>query len=468
MIQPVGIGRLIVVVRSANKRLSPGTNKTSVRGANNNYGDYEPLLGILLPLILLVVAADVALPANPIPLPEFTEYQVPRTPVPEANPAWREYLDLAALAVGLSLASYLALRRRSRRGLFLLTIASLAWLGFWRQGCTCPIGAIQNVTLAVCDPGYAVPAATVAFFVLPLVFALFFGRTFCAAVCPLGAVQELVALRPVRLPGWLEHTLGLLAYVYLGLAVVYAATGTAFVICRYDPFVAFFRLGGDLNMLILGGCFLVAGIFIGRPYCRFLCPYGVLLRWASKVSKWHVRIPPDECIKCRLCEDVCPYGAIRQPTVVQDAGQRAEGRRRLAALIVLLPVLVAGGAWLGSGLSVPLAKLHPTVRLAEQMRLEETGRAEGSTDASDAFRATGRPLGDLYRDAIKLQTGRFVAAGRWLGGWVGLVIALKLIHLCLRRRRDDYQPDRGTCVSCGRCFWYCPNQQALNNGGVKI
>ena len=39
----------------------------------------------------------------------------------------------------------------------------------------------------------AVPLAVVAFFALPLVFALFFGRTFCAAVCPLGAVQELVA-----------------------------------------------------------------------------------------------------------------------------------------------------------------------------------------------------------------------------------------------------------------------------------
>ncbi len=61
-------------------------------------------------------------------------------------------------------------------------------------------------------------------------------------------------------------------------------------------------------MLILGACFLVIGLFIGRPYCRYLCPYGALLRPLSRLSRWHVRIPPEECINCRLCADACPYG----------------------------------------------------------------------------------------------------------------------------------------------------------------
>ncbi|GAF95735.1 unnamed protein product, partial [marine sediment metagenome] len=279
-------------------------------------------------------------------------------------------LDLAALVIGLSLASYLALVKRSRRGLFLLAIASFVWLGVWRAGCVCPIGAIQNVTLAVFDSTYAVPLVVVAFFTLPLVFTLFFGRTFCAAVCPLGATQEFVAIRPIKVPAWLEHALGLLAYVYLGAAVLFAATGTAFVICRYDPFVALFRRSGSVNMLIFGGCFLLVGLFVGRPYCRYLCPYGAVLGLLSRVSKWHVKIPPEDCIQCRLCEEVCPYGAIQEPTVAQRADERRRGRRRLAWLILLLPLLVVLGAWLGTRLQVPLSKLHPTVRLAERIRLE--------------------------------------------------------------------------------------------------
>ncbi|MHC4407171.1 MAG: hypothetical protein ACYTG0_46760, partial [Planctomycetota bacterium] len=43
--------------------------------------------------------------------------------------------------------------------------------------------------------------------------------------------------------------------------------------------------------------------------------------------------------------------------------------------------------------------------------------------------------------------------------WIGLVIGVKMIHLSIRRRRIDYEPDRAGCVSCGRCFWYCPPEQ---------
>jgi polyferredoxin len=417
------------------------------------------LLRTLLPLLVLTATAGILIAGEMVPVPSFTSYQLPDTQNPAARQAWLEYLDVAALLVGLSLASYFALVRRSRRGLLLLSIASLLWLGFWRGGCVCPIGAIQNVVLALCDSTYTIPLSVVAFFALPLVFTLFFGRTFCASVCPLGAVQELVAIRPVKVPSWLDHALGLLAYIYLGAAVVLSATGAAFLICRYDPFVALFRRGGSLNMLILGGCFLVLGLFVGRPYCRYLCPYGAILGLLSKVARWHVKIPPQRCIQCRLCEEACPYGAIHAPTLTPPVAQRLQGRRRLGLMLLLLPLLVGVGVWLGTRLETPLAKLHTTVRLAERMWAEETGRVQGSVDASDAFRQTGRPVADLYREDLQWHQ-KFAYAGGWFGAWVGLVIGVKLIQLSIRRRRGDYQPDRANCVACGRCFWYCPSEQA--------
>jgi NosR/NirI family transcriptional regulator, nitrous oxide reductase regulator len=421
----------------------------------------------VLLLVLLLIPAGILSAGDFIPLPTFSSYEIPSTQNPAVRAQWRDYLDVAALVAGLSLASYLAIKKRSRRGLFLLTIASLVWFGFVRKGCICPIGAIQNVTLAACDSNYIVPMTAVAFFILPLLFTLFFGRTFCAAVCPLGAVQELVAVRPVQTPPWLDHALGLLAYVYLGVAVLFTVTGTAFVICRYDPFVGMFRLSASANMLILGGCFLVLGVFVGRPYCRYICPYGAILGLLSKVSKWHVQIPPDRCIQCRLCEESCPYGAIREPTVALHTAQRRGARRLLAVLILLLPALIALGAVLGRNLEVPLAWLHPTVRLAEHIHLEEAGKMLSATPENDsliheieAFRNTGRSVEDLYREASAL-TATFGVAGAWFGAWVGLVIGIKLIYLSIRRRRTDYVPDRASCVSCGRCFWYCPGEQAL-------
>ncbi len=414
-------------------------------------------------LVLLGAAVSTAAAVERFRPPDFTDHQLPATTTPQSPPPAWDYADLAVLAGGLGLATYLALVRRSRRGLLALTVMSLAWLGFRREGCICPIGAIQNVTEAVANPNYVVPLSVVAFFALPILFALFFGRTFCAAVCPLGAVQELVAVRPVKTPRWLDHTLGLLPYVYLGAAVVFAAVGTAFgratyLICQYDPFVGFFRMQASASMFVLGGCFLVAGLFVGRPYCRYLCPYGAILGLCSRVSKRHVRIPPQECIKCKLCEDACPYGAILEPTVEQTPQERLRGRRRLAILFVLLPVLIAVGGWLGYRMAVPLSRLHPQAALAELVRLGDPGGIQGNIDKLEAFRNTRRPAEEIYAEALSLHR-QFAYAGGALGAWVGLVVGVKLIHLSIRRRRVEYQPDKANCVSCGRCFWYCPEEQ---------
>ena len=41
---------------------------------------------------------------------------------------------------------------------------------------------------------------------------------------------------------------------------------------------------------------------------------------------------------------------------------------------------------------------------------------------------------------------------------MGLVIGAKLVSRSLRRRRTDYEPDRGDCFACARCFEYGPNE----------
>jgi len=63
------------------------------------------------------------------------------------------------------------------------------------QGCVCPIGSIQNVTLAMTDHSYILPLTVLIFFLAPLVFTLLFGRTFCAGVCPFGALQDMVSFK---------------------------------------------------------------------------------------------------------------------------------------------------------------------------------------------------------------------------------------------------------------------------------
>ena len=154
---------------------------------------------------MLVLAARLlpcaAAAVERFPPPDFTDHKLPVDRlVPPPRAEFYQYLDLAALSVGAWRwpRTWRIVQALAAGACSLLAIASLAWLGFWRGGCICPIGSIQNVALAVFDPSYALPWTVAVLFALPIVFTLFFGRTFCAAVCPLGAVQELVALRPVE------------------------------------------------------------------------------------------------------------------------------------------------------------------------------------------------------------------------------------------------------------------------------
>ena len=412
----------------------------------------------LLVLLLCLLSAGVVWGEERFPPPEFeTGYTMPDTTVPPPRSLAWELFDIAVLVAALSLATWLSLKRRSRRGVAWLTVGSLIYFGFIREGCVCPVGATQNIVLAIFDSSYALPIGVLMFFVLPLLFALFAGRSFCAGVCPLGAIQDVVLLRPVGLPEWLEKSLRMLAYVYLGLAVYFAANGAAFVICRYDPFVGFFRLSAGFDMLVLGGSLLVIGVFVGRPYCRFLCPYGVLLDLMSRLSRWRVTITPAACVQCRLCETSCPYGAISLPSPRRDAGQRATAGKRLVALFLLLPLIVAASAWLGSKAGKPLSKVHPTVNLALLVAAEQGLPDRKVSDETLAFRKTGESTQELLRKAEDRQRA-FVQGGWWLGGWVGLVAAVMLIGLFTLPVRIDYEADRGRCLSCARCFPYCPTE----------
>ena len=111
------------------------------------------------------------------PPPDFESgYRTPETAYPPARATSSEMADVAVLVLALSAAAWLALKRRSRKGLFVLSIFSLAYFGFYRAGCVCPIGAIQDVSLALADSRYILPVTGVLFFSLPLLYALLFGR----------------------------------------------------------------------------------------------------------------------------------------------------------------------------------------------------------------------------------------------------------------------------------------------------
>lgn len=390
------------------------------------------------------------------PKPEFESgYEQPDPETPEPRNLALSYLDVGVLFLVLSLATWFALRKRSRRGIFWLSVFSLVYFGFYREGCICAVGSVQNVALSIADPNYAISITALAFFLLPLIFTLFFGRTFCAAACPLGVIQDLVIIKPISISYRTRKLLGLIPYLYLSLAVLFAVTGTDFIICRYDPFVGIFRMDAEFHMIVLGISFLLMGMFVGRPYCRFLCPYGVLLGWMSRFSWKHLSITPSNCIQCRLCTNSCPFDAIEHPTKEKSTADPISNRIRFITYAVLIPIWIMIGGFALSKAHVYLSRVNDNVALAELMISHPELKNDPDNIDIQTFLASGKSFDTLVEEAGVIQE-KFRIGGWFAGGFLGLAIGLTLLSQVIFRKRKDFEPHKGDCFSCGRCMDFCP------------
>ena len=261
----------------------------------------------------------------------YKEEYVPIEYAPE--PFAMEVIDLGLLTLLLLAGAICSRRRHAARWMTGLTAVGLAYFGLLRGGCVCPVGSVTNVALGLAAPELVGKRVAV-LFLLPLLGAFLAGRIFCSTACPLGAVQHLLSRkRPYVLPGKLNAVLRLLPIGVLFMTVWGAWRGALWLACRLDVYKLIFFTGyawqgqlimwlkgtlveprlllvGDLAEWAILAAVLLLGVFIPRPFCRFACPYGVLLGVMSTLGLRRRRVNDAKCPGCGRCEAVCPVQAI--------------------------------------------------------------------------------------------------------------------------------------------------------------
>lgn len=205
---------------------------------------------------------------------------------------------------------------------YALLCASLIYLGFVTGGCPSPIGSVQQIPVFFSSIVKGKALDWVVVFVTPIVFTIFFGRVYCGGVCPFGAVQEFIykAGRKLKLNTYVEpgtdRILKNFRYISLaGLLILAIMTGTAWL-CRFDPFASLFGFNWTAITFTASVIVLIASFIISRPFCRYICPYGILLALISKAALvFKMKKLVTWCKNCTVCEKSCPTGAIRKGSI---------------------------------------------------------------------------------------------------------------------------------------------------------
>ncbi len=395
------------------------------------------------------------------PRPEFESgYQYPEQQYAVPYESLWNIVDIVLLVVLMCFITWAAYKKRTRGPIIITSLISVAYFGFFREGCVCSIGSIQNIALAMVDDTYHLPLIVLLFFLLPIIFAFLFGRVFCAGVCPFGAIQELLNVKNFRISKSVSAALSVIPWLYLFFALLYALTRSRFIICQFDPFIGIFRLGGDFGLITFGGILLVMSIFTGRPFCRFLCPYGALLSLFSSVSIWRIKITEKSCVNCQLCHNSCPVDAVLPPHKHKIEKDHVQGVMRILKYAVVLPLLMLLGALLMRMSSTQLSYANKEVRLYDLVQIQEQHPDNEMLPEVEAFYAQGRTFEELQQNYDAVQAD-FMFYGTIAGALMGLVIALKLISLSVKRSRKEYEIDHKNCVACGKCFSYCPQNKGV-------
>lgn len=241
---------------------------------------------------------------------------------------------VAMLVLGL-LALALLLTRKMRDGLKIpLLLVSTFLFGI---AANLPVAAFKGFGMhpsPICSAtksilyGFRMPM--IAFLAVILFLTLLGPKLFCGWICPVGALQELIAmladrlrLRRIKWNFVFTQTVRIgifLAFIFLSGTAVYhtVVEGQKTALSLYDPINAFHGFEMNPQLSFLAGFLhylpllltIVLAFKTYRPFCYLVCPVGLFANLVEQVGLFRVTLKRRACTDCAVCRKESPCPAV--------------------------------------------------------------------------------------------------------------------------------------------------------------
>lgn len=190
--------------------------------------------------------------------------------------------------------------------------------GFWLGRLPNPMGSVTRLYKGFAGfyPSFIPYAALFLFFIA---LAVIGNKVICGWACPLGALQEIIfsipgvkRLAKLRPPFWLTNSIRVILFALMMIIPIGALGGRGSTIYRYlNAFNLFDMRAPAATVLLVIAATIILSPFLYRPFCRIICPFGLVSWLTEKLSVLRVRIDHDVCTKCGECIKACPLGAAK-------------------------------------------------------------------------------------------------------------------------------------------------------------
>lgn len=164
------------------------------------------------------------------------------------------------------------------------------------------------------------PIVIIFSFIFFSLFSVLGSKLICSWGCPLGALQEVIFNIPIykkkfkyQLPFVISLSVRLILFVLFFLLLFGIGLGVRNYVLYRD--VNYFNIF-DFHKLTLFAIltlpiFILSSLYVYRPFCQFICPFGLYAWLLENFAMNKIIIIEDKCTNCKKCVNSCPTQAMK-------------------------------------------------------------------------------------------------------------------------------------------------------------